>query len=94
MKDTTMLQIQSPRIRGRRAVLKAGVLSMAGLNLATQQRLIAEGAAKKNNKSVILIWLDGGPSQLESYDPKPEAPGGVSRAVWHDQHQCAGNSVF
>lgn len=69
-----MLQIQSPRIRGRRAVLKAGVLSMAGLNLATQQRLIAEGAAKKNNKSVILIWLDGGPSQLESYDPKPEAP--------------------
>ena len=69
-----MLEIQSPLHRGRRAVLKAGVLSIAGLNLATQQRLIADGTAKKNNKSVILIWLDGGPSQLESYDPKPEAP--------------------
>ena len=23
---------------------------------------------------MILIWLDGGPSQLETYDPKPEAP--------------------
>ena len=72
--DTEMLEIQSPQHQGRRAVLKAGVLSMAGLNLATQQRLIADGTAKKNNKSVILIWLDGGPSQLESYDPKPEAP--------------------
>ena len=69
-----MLRIQSPCILGRRAVLQAGVLSMAGLNLATQRRLIAEGTARKNNKSVILIWLDGGPSQLESYDPKPEAP--------------------
>ncbi|RLS28478.1 MAG: DUF1501 domain-containing protein [Planctomycetota bacterium] len=69
-----MLQIQSPKVRGRRAVLQAGLLSIAGLNLATQQRLIAEGTAKNNNKSVILIWLDGGPSQLESYDPKPEAP--------------------
>jgi hypothetical protein len=69
-----MLEIQSPLNRGRRAVLKAGVLSMAGLTLASQQRLIAEGAAKRSGKSVILIWLDGGPSQLESYDPKPEAP--------------------
>ncbi len=69
-----MLEIQSPRHRGRRAVLEAGVLSIAGLNLAAHQRLIADGTAKQNSKSVILIWLDGGPSQLESYDPKPEAP--------------------
>ncbi len=69
-----MITIESPKQRGRRAVLKAGLLGVAGLNLATQQKLIADGAAKKNNKSVILIWLDGGPSQLESYDPKPEAP--------------------
>ena len=38
--------------------------------------LAAKGApaVKAPAKSVILIWLDGGPSQLESYDPKPEAP--------------------
>ena len=34
----------------------------------------AAGKAKRNNKSVILIWLDGGPSHMETYDPKPEAP--------------------
>ncbi len=26
------------------------------------------------DRSVILIWLDGGPPQHETYDPKPEAP--------------------
>jgi hypothetical protein len=33
-----------------------------------------ESGAGGNEKSVILIWLDGGPSQLETYDPKPDAP--------------------
>lgn len=58
----------------RRAALKAGFLGMAGMTLAGQNRLLAGGTLPKNDKSVILIWLDGGPSQLESYDPKPEAP--------------------
>ena len=77
-----MLEIHSSRPEsglrgpavGRRAVLKAGVLGLTGLTLAGQKQLQAAGAAKNNGKSVILIWLDGGPSQLESYDPKPEAP--------------------
>jgi hypothetical protein len=47
---------------------------MLGLSLVDQLRLQAMGAAKPKGKSAILIWLDGGPSQLESYDPKPDAP--------------------
>lgn len=58
----------------RRTALKAGFLGCLGLSLADIIKLRAEGLAPKNNKSVILMWLDGGPSQLESYDPKPEAP--------------------
>lgn len=58
----------------RRSALKAGFLGCAGLSLGDLLRLRAEGAATGNTKSVILMWLDGGPSQLESYDPKPEAP--------------------
>jgi hypothetical protein len=58
----------------RRTALKAGFLGLAGLTLGDLHRLQASGAAKKNDKAVILIWLDGGPSQLESYDPKPDAP--------------------
>jgi len=58
----------------RRTAIKAGFLGVAGLSLGDLLKLRAEGTAQKNDKSVILIWLDGGPSQLESYDPKPESP--------------------
>lgn len=58
----------------RRSAIKAGFLGLLGLSTGDLLRLRAEGAAKKNGKSVILLWLDGGPSHLETYDPKPEAP--------------------
>ncbi|RPI80239.1 MAG: DUF1501 domain-containing protein, partial [Planctomycetaceae bacterium] len=58
----------------RRTALKAGFLGLSGLGLADILRLKAQGAAERSNRSVILLWLDGGPSQLETYDPKPEAP--------------------
>jgi uncharacterized protein (DUF1501 family) len=58
----------------RRSALKVGFSGLLGLTLADLFRLRAEGTAKRSNKSVILIWLDGGPSHLETYDPKPEAP--------------------
>jgi uncharacterized protein (DUF1501 family) len=59
----------------RRAALKAGFLGLAGLSLADYRRArAAQPAAGSVEKSVILIWLDGGPSQLETFDPKPDAP--------------------
>ena len=58
----------------RRTAIKAGFLGALGLSSADLLRLQAAGKAKRNNKSVILIWLDGGPSHMETYDPKPEAP--------------------
>ncbi|MBS0264655.1 MAG: DUF1501 domain-containing protein [Planctomycetes bacterium] len=75
-----MLQIQnglgSANCQGirRRTALKAGFLGLAGLTTADLLRMQAAGAPIQKDKSVILIWLDGGPSQLETYDPKPEAP--------------------
>ncbi len=68
----------------RRGAIRAGVLSAAGLSLADVFRNKAEAATAAKDKSVILVWLDGGPSHLESYDPKPEAPAeyrGPFRAV-------------
>ena len=67
----------------RRTILKAGTLGALGLSAADLFRLKAEGKAKPNDKSVILIWLDGGPSQFETYDPKPEAPSDY-RGPWGD----------
>ena len=58
----------------RRTALKAGFLGLLGLTQADLLRMQAEGAVQDRKKSVILLWLDGGPSQLESYDPKPHAP--------------------
>jgi Protein of unknown function (DUF1501) len=58
----------------RRTALKAGFLGLMGLTLPDLLRLQAEGGAASDGKSVILIWLDGGPSHIETYDPKPDAP--------------------
>src|SRR5262245_33416868 len=75
-----MLQIEQSDLArncaglSRRTALKAGFLGLGGLSLADVLRLQAEGSATRRESSVILLWLDGGPSQLETYDPKPEAP--------------------
>jgi hypothetical protein len=58
----------------RRAAIKAGFLGLAGLGLPQYLRAKQEQPFTTSEKSVILIWLDGGPSQLETYDPKPDAP--------------------
>jgi uncharacterized protein (DUF1501 family) len=58
----------------RRAALKAGCLAAAGLGLPDFLRARQQQGSASDEKSVILIWLDGGPSQLETYDPKPDAP--------------------
>ena len=67
----------------RRSALKVGFLGALGISSADLIRLRAEGKADRNNKSVILIWLDGGPSHMETYDPKPKAPKEY-RGPWGD----------
>lgn len=62
----------------RRDFLHLGVLSAFGLGLADTFRLQASAAEAAGRpataKSCILIWLDGGPSHLDMFDLKPEAP--------------------
>jgi len=59
----------------RRDVLRLGGLSALGLSLTDLVRLRSLAAdTTPKAKSCILIWLDGGPSHLETFDPKPSAP--------------------
>lgn len=58
----------------RRTALKAGALGAFGLGTTELLKLKAEAKIADTGKSVILIWLDGGPSHFETYDPKPDAP--------------------
>jgi uncharacterized protein (DUF1501 family) len=59
----------------RRGFLKAGALGAAGLTLGELLRLESQaGVAGNREHSVIILWMRGGPSQHETWDPKPLAP--------------------
>ena len=60
----------------RRDFLHAGCLSFLGLGLPQAFGLRAQGAVDDNKKDVncIHLMLVGGPSQLDTWDPKPNAP--------------------
>lgn len=58
----------------RREFLRAGALALGGLGLSDLLRLQALAAQPAKDTTVILFWMWGGPSQLETYDCKPEAP--------------------
>ena len=62
----------------RRDCLRLGSLSALGFTLADRVRLRAAGPSPTAKaKSCILLWLDGGPSHLETFDLKPDAPAEV-----------------
>ncbi len=58
----------------RRELLRVGGLAFAGLSLADVLRLRAASNETGRPKSVIMIWLRGGASHIDSYDMKPDAP--------------------
>lgn len=59
----------------RRDALKIGTLGWAGLALPNLLQAQAEAAVTRGRaKSIIMVHLGGGPSHIDTYDPKPEAP--------------------
>ncbi len=65
----------------RRELLRIGGLSALGLSLESLLRTPSRAAAAASAggtlgraKNVIFLWLQGGPPQHETFDPKPEAP--------------------
>jgi hypothetical protein len=58
--------------------LQAGVLGATGLSLADllriQARANATSAQATRRNSVIILWMRGGPSHIDMWDPKPQAP--------------------
>src|SRR5262245_18763734 len=68
------LNTTSPgRLWNRRDVLRVGAFGATGLGLADLIRARA-GETSARERSCILVWLGGGPSHLETYDLKPDAP--------------------
>lgn len=63
---------------GRRGMLKAGLAGVAGLSLPELLRTRSEaaptGRAARPPKSIILLWMAGGPSHIDTWDVKPNRP--------------------
>lgn len=60
----------------RREFLRAGLTGLGSLSLPALLRLRAASAATGDRRpptAVILVWLRGGCSHLDTYDPKPDA---------------------
>ena len=56
----------------RRDFLRAGSLGLLGIGLPQYLRAAdAQGPTKGKAQACILLWLEGGPSQMDTWDPKP-----------------------
>ncbi len=78
--------IQHP-VHTRREFLRAGVLALGGMTLADVLAGRAASGRPTLDTSVILLYLHGGPSHLETYDLKPNAPMGY-RSVFAPVRTC------
>jgi hypothetical protein len=59
----------------RRDVLRVGAIGLTGITLADYLRMTQAGAvAPAKAKSAIFIYLGGGPTHLDTFDLKPQAP--------------------
>lgn len=70
----------------RRDFLRVGALGLGGLTLADLlcSKAAADGGESYvKDKSVVLLFLGGGPSQLETFDPKPHGPGTSTSLAGH-----------
>ncbi|MCH2119199.1 MAG: DUF1501 domain-containing protein [Pirellulales bacterium] len=69
----------------RRHFLQIGMAGMGSFTLPELLRakaLTAKAGAAKKDTACILLWLDGGPSHIDLYDPKPDAPAEY-RGMWN-----------
>ena len=58
----------------RRGFLKAGGMALGGLSLAQLLEVEALAGTGSSHKAVINIYLPGGPSHIDLWDLKPDAP--------------------
>ena len=71
----------------RRTLLQAGTLGLAGTGLA---EVLAARKTAPAPRSVLVVFLSGGLSQLDSFDMKPEAPARVRAELQPDATRVPG----
>jgi hypothetical protein len=76
--DFRPLEREGLSLLSRRNLLKAGLAGLAGLSVPRLLQARAEAASNgrptRDRRSVILLWMTGGPSHIDTWDPKPGRP--------------------
>src|SRR5579863_5725089 len=58
----------------RRSFLRIGSLGLGGLSMGRLLRAQSQSGQLASDRSLIIVYLPGGPTQHETFDPKPGAP--------------------
>src|SRR5438552_8258351 len=66
----------------RRGFLLIGGAAVGGLTLSQLLQLEAQAGVRRSHKAIINIYLPGGPSHIDMWDPKPNAPAEI-RGEFH-----------
>ena len=84
--------------------LRIGGLSLSGLTLPMLLDSNRAAAASRDKgsrpasfgkaKNCIILYLSGGPAQLDTFDPKPDAPEDIRGEFTHDRHHRAGRALL
>ena len=95
-RDFHPLEREGLTFLSRRNMLKASLAGLAGLSLPELMRRRAHAASTGQNttdgKSVILLWMAGGPSHIDTWDPKPDRPLENRGPFGTTRHQAAGRT--
>ena len=78
-----MLDFTSDQLH-RRNFLSVGSLALGGLSLPDilrAEKVIKQAGGLTRDKTVIFLFMHGGPSQFETFDPKMDAPSGIRSAT-------------
>lgn len=80
LEDFRPLEREGLTLLSRRNLLKASLAGIGGLSVPTLLRhrasaaTVEPGRPTPGRKSVILLWMTGGPSQIDTWDVKPDRP--------------------
>jgi hypothetical protein len=80
----------------RRGFLQTGLAGLAGVSMPSllqTQALAAAAGQAKSKTNVILFWLSGGPSHIDMWDPKPDAPSEIRGPFDHISTKVPGIHV-